>query len=235
MRGAARGGRDETDGVLEPFDESADEGIAPIQARQDVWERPRFARLAPLAPGQPQRDHGATKRADGLGRYAATLEADHVRGADARAIALDNNERWNIPLAHRAARNEGALAHANALRDAGKASKRDVVFEHHVARKLHAVGDDAVRSDNRIVGDVGPGHDEIVRANPGEPCAARSVDGDALAKHVGMADLEPPGGNVCIRRATILRSNLSVAAEDHEGMHLIALTDGGISADDHVA
>src|SRR5690606_32615491 len=90
----------------------------------------------------------------------------------------------------RAAGDERALADAKVLRDRRETAEGHEILDDDVPCELHAVGDDAARSDDDVVRDVAACHEKILRADARRLAPARDVHGDVLAEDVLVLDPE---------------------------------------------
>src|SRR5208282_1840719 len=132
--------------------------------------------------------------ADALAAEAAAFEADFVQ-PEGVGVAFGRGERegQNILRNGSAAPDVGMRADAHELVDRAERSDHGPVFHGYVAAQGRSVREDGVVADHAVVRDVGVGHDQRVASDAGEATAARrpTADGDVLADHVVVTDLEP--------------------------------------------
>src|SRR5690606_12949007 len=135
------------------------------------------------------------ERGNGFGRVAAPAEPFAVDADRPEGVArADDIGRDVLPYGTGAAYH-AMRADAHELVHGRRTAQYGPVVDMDMAGQLHAVGNDRVAGYLAIVRNVHVGHDPVVVAHAGYTHVLRRarIDGDVLAHHVAVADLESGG------------------------------------------
>src|SRR5512133_173580 len=171
---------------------------------------------------QPLDDlHGKTLALQTNGVHAVALGVPGAGGLHERQHVLGGN---------RAAAHEGVVPNTAELVDRRKGADIATVTHLDVARQGGAVGEDVLAAHVAVMGDVGPGHQEVVVAQGGEAAAALgpAVEGAALADHVPVAHHQAG-------RCALELQVLGTHAQGGVGIDVVVLAELGVGTDDDMA
>src|ERR1700761_9197835 len=118
-------------------------------------------------------------------RDAIAFNTDLVDGMNDGGLAIGKHERWDILPDLGAAADHDEFADATKLMHGDVAGEYDVVFQHDMPRKAGKTGHDDMTAQLAIMGDMGVGEKNVVRAeHGGVAIVGGTMDGDAFAKDV---------------------------------------------------
>ena len=149
-------------------------------------------------------------------------QADDVDAADLRRIAVDDHEPRHVVIDPRQGPDVAVRSDGDERMDADSARDGHVRLDMAVTAQDRVVGDDDPVVDDAIVRDVHVDHQQVVRADAGDPLLffAAAVDRHPFANDVLVADLDAG-------RAASERDILGFAADHRERMDDVSFAERG--------
>src|SRR5512133_2239090 len=152
--------------------------------------------LVPKQSGVEEKTVSLLQPLDNFHGETLTLQAN---GVHAVALGVPGagglHERQHVLGGHGEAAHEGVVPDPAELVDRREGADVAAVAHLHMACQGGAVGEDVLVPHVAVVGDVGPGHQEVVVTQGGEAAAAlgAAMKGAALTDHIAVADHQARG------------------------------------------
>ncbi len=188
---------------------------------------------------------GTLDGGDGLGAETAATQAFGVDPERLGVVACGHHVGRHVLVQGGTATDEGVGTDTAKLVNGRETTEDHEIADHHVARQGRVVGENAVVTDDAVVGNVNVDHEQVAATDLGQAlvlnCA--TVHGAVLAKDVVVANLEESalagvllvlailtdGG---VLEDLVAATNLGRALDHHVGAHPGVVADFYLGADD---